>query len=241
MVERNSLQQAHGAAVARLVAAIEADDQAAFDETLEDLLEGRNESVSRALRGIADTLDTAMASFRRGFRLGELAERDVPDAMHRLNHVLTMTHDAAHRTIERIEACHAIATSTGAGAQQLARALAGAGSGAAEDLTDTLAQFLRSTAIQCESLREHLGDAMLAQTYQDLTGQIIGRVIALVRGVEGVLCELMRLSGTPAPDAPDTPSGADLARGLGPAIPGRTSDAVASQADVDALLADLDL
>ncbi len=241
MVARSSLQQAHGAVVARLVAAVEADDQAAFDETLEGLLEGRNESVSRALRGIADTLDTAMACFRRGFRLSDLAEREVPDAMHRLNHVLTLTHDAAHRTIERIEACHAIATSTGAGAQQLSHALAGAGAEAPEDLTDALAQFLRSTAIQCESLREHLGDAMLAQTYQDLTGQIIGRVIALVRDVEGVLCELMRLSGAAGPGAPEAASADDLARGLGPAIPGRTSDAVASQADVDALLADLDL
>ena len=238
----HSLKARRGAAVAKLIAALDADDGAAFDDTLERLLDERNDSLSRALRGIADTLDSAMERFISECRLNELAGRDLPDATHRLNHVLTLTHDAAHRTLARIEACHAIATSTGAEAQRLSRALADSGAMTPDRLMEALARFLQGTAAQCGSLREHLGDAMLAQSYQDLTGQIIGRVIALVRDVQNVLGELLRVAdAVPATGAPVVASAADLARGLGPAIPGREVDAVASQADVDALLADLDL
>lgn len=241
MTARRPLQAVHGADVARLVAALEADDRAAFDTALEDLFEGRNMSVTQELRVITDTLQSAMARFREEYRITELAEREVPDARLRLSHVLTMTNDAAHRTIEQIEHCNAIAQRTAAGARELAGTLSGPGRPTPSGLAAALTSYLERTGEDCEALRRHLGEALMAQSYQDLTGQIIGRVITLVRDVEGILGELLRVSGDDAATGAPTAATEDLARGVGPAVPGVTSGAVASQDDVDALLADLDL
>jgi chemotaxis protein CheZ len=237
---RISLAAVHGADLARLAAALDADDRAAFDSALEQLCAGRNLSVTRELRTITDTLQSAMAQFREDYRLCELAERDVPDAKLRLNHVLHMTHDAAHRTIDQLEHCGAIAARTRARARDLSTALAGARE-APEALTQRLGLFLASVAEDCEGLRRHLGEALLAQGFQDLTGQILGRVITLVRDVEGILGELLRVCGYDVPPGVRAPRAEDLARGVGPRLPGPAVDEVASQDDVDALLAELDL
>ncbi len=248
MAGHRSLQSDHADTVARLVRALDLDDRASFDAALAALNGARSAAVSEDLRAIADTLQTAMGRFRDEFRLSDIAERELPDAMLRLKHVLDLTHDAAHRTIHQIECCVGIVTRIGHEAEVNSRALAGAGPAAADQPGQAVAGFLDRTVTDCAVLRGHLGEAMLAQAYQDLSGQIIGGVITLVRDVEGILGEMLRVCGKEsipqaAPDAPARTDALDeaLARGQGPAVPGVTRDAVANQDDVDALLAELDL
>lgn len=247
MSGKPSLQAEHGSTVARLVRALDADDDASFDAALAALNGARGTAVSEELRVIADTLQAAMSRFRDEFRLGDLAERKLPDAMLRLRHVLDLTHDAAHRTIEQIECCAGIVTRIGRDAELNSRALRLPGAGAASGPEYAVAGFLDRTVTDCAVLRGHLDEAMLAQAYQDLSGQIIGGVITLVRDVEGILGEMLRVCGTQSPSPATsvveraTADDGDNARGCGPAIPGVTRDAVVNQGDVDALLAELDL
>jgi len=127
-----------------------------------------------------------------------LALREVPDARHRLDHVLAMTEQAAHHTLDLIEQSVPLAG--------------------------------------CAQLRENLEQMMLAQGVQDLSGQILKGVRTLIIEVESVLEELVRITGAQALEEPG--QGDDI-RPSGPAIPGLTRNAVASQDDVDELIAGL--
>ena len=89
-----------------------------------------------------------------------------------------------------------------------------------------------------ESLGANEGcHVLLAQGYQDLTGQIIRGVMKLVAELETALANLARLSGDVVEHAT---LGESPTAGVGPDVPGVTKGDVASgQTDVDALLSGL--
>lgn len=87
------------------------------------------------------------------------------------------------------------------------------------------------------TVKEHLTAVLLAQEYQDLTGQIIKKVINLVEDVENKLIGLIQLTGAPqlATDKNDDASSLD-----GPPVPGIAhADTVSGQDEVDDLLSSL--
>jgi chemotaxis protein CheZ len=97
--------------------------------------------------------------------------------------------------------------------------------------------FLPAARTDSEQVRRNLADVLLAQGYQDLTGQIIRSVMKLVEELESALANLAKLSG----DSVEHLSiGAEPAQQPGPVVPGVTKGEVASgQTDVDALLSGL--
>jgi chemotaxis protein CheZ len=95
--------------------------------------------------------------------------------------------------------------------------------------------FLPAARADSELIRRNLADVLIAQGYQDLTGQIIRSVMKLVEELESALTDLSRLSG----DVVEHASMGESA-GHGPAVPGVTKGEIASgQTDVDALLSGL--
>jgi chemotaxis protein CheZ len=99
--------------------------------------------------------------------------------------------------------------------------------------------FLTETKLNMEAVREKLSEVLLAQGYQDLSGQIIRGVMKLVGELEVALGDLVRLSGGVERVSSPT-SSATLAQGFGPVVPGVSHGAhVDGQQDVDALLSDL--
>jgi chemotaxis protein CheZ len=87
-------------------------------------------------------------------------------------------------------------------------------------------------------VRGNLSEVLLAQGYQDLSGQIIRGVMKLVSELEVALADLIRLSksGMEVSNAAKE----EPARGFGPAVPGiDNGPAVSGQQDVDALLSGL--
>jgi chemotaxis protein CheZ len=223
--------------------AMSRDDAVTFHATLESIRTVRSDELTRDLRVLAETLDDAMLRFRHEFRIPDLAEREVPDARARLNHVMTLTAEAAHRTMDLIERCGPLAERTTRGASNLAglmRDTRGGQSAIHEDpLLDRVHDFLTTAADDCGKIREDLAEVMLAQTYQDLTGQIIRGVVALVGEVERVLEALMRMTGAPGPTLSGVGAAAKSASSFGPAIPGVSTGIVQRQADIDDLMAGL--
>ena len=93
-------------------------------------------------------------------------------------------------------------------------------------------------------MRGLLSEVLLAQGYQDLTGQIIRGIIALVGELEAVLAQLVALAN--GEDTRRMPqlrlpvASEDLRRGAGPQVPGVSSnDAMSEQDDIDALIASM--
>jgi chemotaxis protein CheZ len=98
--------------------------------------------------------------------------------------------------------------------------------------------FLEAASGDMDKVRENLSQVLLAQGYQDLSGQIIRGVTKLVTELEIALVDLVRLSQAGARTARQVSE--ETRRGFGPPIPGiKTAPAVSGQQDVDALLSGL--
>ena len=74
-------------------------DAAPLEELPEEIKLASVEELGKLTREFHD----ALASFRVDSRVTDLAEKDIPDARERLNHVITMTQNAADRTMSAVE------------------------------------------------------------------------------------------------------------------------------------------
>jgi chemotaxis protein CheZ len=237
--------QEFGPIIAALAGALAAGDEKTFYAELDALVEQRERSLFGELRKLTADLQSALVRFSVDSRLVDLAEKEVPDARLRLDHVLKMTDEAAHRTMDLVEQCAPLADRTAKQAEDIvdlwrrfrARSIA------VEDFRDMIRRmdtFLESASTDMGKVRGNLSEVLLTQGYQDLSGQIIRGVMKLVGELETALVELVRLSkgGPRASDAgADAPS---VSRGFGPVVPGVDhGPAVGGQQDVDALLSGL--
>jgi chemotaxis protein CheZ len=196
------------------------------------------------LQDLTLNLRSALDRFRLDSRLTRLAEKEVPDARERLMHVLKLTDQAAHRTMDLVEqSCppaDRIAKEAASLNEPWSRFRAGTISVADYcDLIGRVDKFLLTAQTDSDTVRGNLSEVLLAQDFQDLTGQIIRGVVTLVTEVEVVLIDLAKLSGNQGSD--HGPTAEELARGTGPVVPGVEQGAatVNGQADIDALLSDL--
>ena len=174
----------------------------------------------------SDTMHLALARFRNDSRLAALAHREIPDARVRLEHVLSMTEDAANKTLDLIERSVPLANVSVRGANELLATLD-------ERSHNDIRRHLEQTRDNFEAVRSNLSEVMLAQSFQDLTGQILRGVQRLIGEVETALGEISRVTGV-QPGAESSQKGLE-----GPAIPGLTQNAVSGQSDVDDLIAGL--
>jgi len=242
MADSVQLKAQYGARITTLLAAYDRGDEPAFLAVLDDMLHTRQPALFGELRELTCNLQVALDRFRVDARLADLAEKDIPDARLRLAHVLKMTDEAAHRTLDLVERSGPPAERTAKGAAKLRESWQRFRARQIElrafhELLKGMDEFLPEAQADSELIRRNLAEVLLTQGYQDLTGQIIRGVMQLVQELETALIDLTRLSG---PDLEAAQEAARAIRGHGPAIPGVTTGAVASgQQDVDALLSGL--
>lgn len=244
-----SVLDIYGPRFEALAAAYEQGSEEEFERQLDALLRDRERTMFLEIGNLTRDLNAALERFRLDSRLVDLAEKDVPDARARLEHVLRMTDAAAHHTLDLVEQSCPLAERIAHGAANITPLWAAFRERriAVQDfreLLQRLDRFLDLSREDGETVRKNLSEVLLAQGYQDLSGQIIRSVMHLVGEVEDALRDLVRLSGgrrdtAPAPEPHDA-FGADAHVGFGPPVPGVTRDTVvAGQQDVDALLSGL--
>jgi len=224
--------------VAAMAHALGQGDERAFRVALSSFDTVRDGEVLTGIRKVAVDLQSALQRFEIDARLIGLAQREVPDARRRLAHVMKLTGDAAHQTMDLVEQCSPLAARTLHEAERLLGAPATLAAPAA--LAADIGAYLRRTAADMTAVRSHLAEVRLAQGYQDLTGQIIRSVIELVDELERALGELVRLADYGG--ALKTGQTGQISTGglRGPVVPGIDhGDAVDGQQDVDALLSGL--
>lgn len=229
-----------GPLVHALVHAYERGDAAALTSILKKF-ESENESeLRREITALTDALRSGLDRLGRNEALARMAQQDMPDARARLEYVVKLTEDGAHRTLDLVERSLPIAERIRKGADEMAEALElGQAPGSdRQGNSPSLARVtetLRMTTKECEAIHAHLVEVVMTQAYQDISGQIIRGVIAVVGELESALGELMRLCGHEQVPAATRGS---VARGFGPVIPG-VSDGLTEQQDVDAIIANL--
>ncbi len=158
---------------------------AAFEQELDVLVRQREQRLFRALGLLARDLHDAVR--RLG---GDLAQEGVPgsvaDARKHLQDVLEMSSQAAHRTLDFAERMRPQADQLAAHADAV---LGGAAEG---DAARVLAAQAKSFA---DEYREGMADFVVAQSWQDLSGQRIKKVVNFIGSVENSLLELVSLTG----------------------------------------------
>lgn len=241
-----SLKERFGNRLLSLSSALEANDEDAFMAELNGMVRERDDALWLQLRKLTSDLHGALERFQLDSRLVDLAEKEVPDAKQRLDHVLKMTDEAAHKTMDLVEQSGPLAGRIAKEAAQLAviwqqftsRTIS------PEDFRKLLVrvdEFLLSAQTDTETVRLNLAEVLMTQGYQDLSGQIIRGVIKLVTEVEQTLGELVKMA-TLEIARPDADAGDQYraTRGYGPAVPGVDHGVVVGgQTDVDALLSNL--
>jgi chemotaxis protein CheZ len=135
----------------------------------------------------------------RGLGLDKLIEKaasDMPDARDRLEYVARLSEDAAQKVLNATDAAGPLQDQIGADAKQLSSSwqtlLAG---GAGEQDWRALAQqtiaTLGATSAHTSGTKSHLMDIMMAQDFQDLTGQVIKKVTSIAQNVEQQLVQML--------------------------------------------------
>ena len=237
-----TLQQQWGEVCLALREALEAGDEERFLVAVDQLTGVRERALWDSLRTLDERLRAALDQFRLDPRLLRLAGQEMPDARARLDHVLRLTDEAAHRTMDLVESSTPLVARTASAAAALGRECAAARAGStatpiSRELLGRLESHLAAAHADGETVKSNLGEVLMAQSYQDLSGQIIRRVIELVAQLEDELARLVQGTEGVAPGNRQAPPAQDASRGFGPAIPGINASTVDGQQDVDELLA----
>jgi chemotaxis protein CheZ len=218
-------------------AALAAQDNQGFAAALEGFNRLQGSCVMSGVRKVTVDLQKALEQFRCDSRLLDLAERQVPDARHRLAHVLKLTDDAAHHTMDLVDQSCPLVDTIAHEAERL-QLLIKRPLGADEGLRPDFERFLMQSLHSMKTVRARLADVLLAQGYQDLSGQIIRSVMKLVDELELALGKLVRIGNFESSPQPQENAGAAAVHG--PVIPGvDIGHTVSGQQDVDAMLSGL--
>ena len=104
---------------------------------------------------------------------------------------------------------------------------------------DEILGFLDMLCIEVETINKNMNSIVVAQGFQDISGQIIQRVSKMVQDVENSLVSILKVSSCCNHDNSDYIE-ADNNAGYGPAIPTmKKDDVVNDQDEVDDLLSTL--
>lgn len=238
-----------------LVQKLEDGDFPAAAEMIRYINEARDHSIYREVGKLTRGLHDAIVNFEiDASKAG--AESDnfskIANAQERLDYVINLTQKSADKTMDMVEQGIPLAEQLGSEArilhadwQRLSRR--DMKPDEFRELYRRIDLFLGQAVENSGALSEKFNSILLAQDFQDLSGQVIKKVITLVQDVELRLVDLMRVAGQVeqltgifrgAADA-DVAKGADVVA-EGPQIKAdQRADVVSGQDDVDDLLSSL--
>tara|TARA_R110001592_G_scaffold38315_1_gene126456 strand:- start:20204 stop:20980 length:777 start_codon:yes stop_codon:yes gene_type:complete len=168
---------------------------------ISDLSKTRDNTLYQEIGRLTRSLHESIRNFHiDSANSNEADPTSVEDASDRLAYVIDMTNKAANKTLDLVEATMPYASGISNEAQQLK-----------EDwnklqrkemkpeefrvLTATMGIFLTRLCDDSDKVNANLSEILLAQDFQDLTGQVIKRVMGLVKDVEISLVDMVRMAG----------------------------------------------
>ncbi|TMO75499.1 protein phosphatase [Pseudoalteromonas sp. S3785] len=238
----------------QLVVFLENGEQDKADQLILDTASQEQSQLFAEVGKLTRQLHEALKSFELDTRLTDLTTDAIPDAKKRLNYVMEMTENAANKTMDAVEASLPIA-------QQLADEIAQIKPtwdrlmnreielGEFKTLCHSIDKFMNSSHHKTDELQTLMTNVLMAQDFQDLTGQVIRRVIELVREVEESLIHLLTafaaqddstVESKEQQETEELVAAQTLAGPEGPIIDKESrSDVVSDQDEVDDLLSSL--
>lgn len=188
----------------QLVEKLQSDDYDKASELIHTLVEARDKHIFNSVGQLTRALHDAIVNFNVDADLErappEVNSSEIRDASDRLHYVINLTQSAANKTMDRVEAVAPLAMNLGEEAKRLRaqwhklkrREIS---KEEFKSLYDQMGVFLDQMEEGTSQLNSSLQDIILEQGYQDLTGQVLKRVIGLITDVESELVNLMRIAG----------------------------------------------
>jgi len=197
-----------------------------MDKAHEELL-ARIGSLTRTLRDSIRELglDRAVAE----------AAQAIPDARDRLRYVAHMTEQAAVTVLNATEQAQPLQDEMSAKARELHQRLQDPAQAGSEALRAEIDDFLANVSKNSDLTISLLTDIMMAQGFQDLTGQVIMKMIDVIGTIEHELLQVLVDHVPPSQQVKREPEGLVNGPQINPTKP----DVVTNQDQVDDLLASL--
>lgn len=239
----------------QLVEKLQSNNYDEASELIHQLVEARNNHIFKSVGQLTRGLHEAIVNFHVDADLDQTPPdvngSEIRDASDRLQYVIDMTQAAADKTMDKVETVAPIAMDLG---QESARLKEEWQRLKRREITKEefinlygrIDEFLDQMGTGTELLNASLQDIILEQGYQDLTGQVLKKVIGLIREVEQELVNLMRIAsqveevtGIAKPEDNEKKTEKST-KGEGPQIHAeKRDDVVSGQDDVDDLLSSL--
>ncbi|GIU09967.1 MULTISPECIES: protein phosphatase CheZ [unclassified Shewanella] len=183
-----------------LVVLLSQGQQEKADELVREIAAPIQKDLFDEVGRLTRQLHSAIADFQFDSRLIELANTEIPDAKERLTYVIDMTEQAANKTMDAVEECLPLASELNDNIQAIKPAwdkLMRRELPLTEfkALCHDIHQFVERSESDASRVKELLNQILLAQDFQDLTGQMIRRVIDLVKEVENSLVSMLTVFG----------------------------------------------
>jgi chemotaxis protein CheZ len=229
-----------------LVEYLETGQQEKADELIAEIQNPINSELFAEIGKLTRQLHDSLNNFQLDSRLNDLATADIPDAKERLNYVITRTEEAANKTMDAVESIFPVVDTI----QKQIKAVNPLWQKLMHNKLD-LPEFkslcididilLKTTDKESVRMHDLMTDVLMAQDFQDLTGQVIRKVIDLVREVEDSLIGMLTAFGISSASSSE-PSKPKVGDNLveGPIVnAAQRDDVVVDQDDVDDLLSSL--
>lgn len=224
-------------------------------QLIQELSQARDRGLYQEVGKLTRELHNAIVDFQIDPHSPHAQEMSqIADATDRLSYVVEMTEKAANRTMDLVEQSAPLVNQLGDDSRELhqewqrfmRREIDADGF---RELAKRIEQFLVRSGENAGQLSSQLNDILLAQDYQDLTGQVIKRVTKLVTEVESNLVKLVWMAGQVDRYAGIEHDHVSMrhqaalersAKGEGPQVASeKREDVVSGQDDVDDLLSSL--
>jgi chemotaxis protein CheZ len=234
-----------------LMGRLENNDLAGAVGLIQELQKVRDENLYQEIGQLTRGLHESIKKFKLDSGVNGSGS-DIDEANDGLAYVVDMTAKAANKTMDKVEDSLPLSQSIAAGSSEidlqwqqfLKKEL---NPSEFRDLCKKITVFLKSTGTNTKKLNQNLNDILLAQDFQDLTGQVIQKVTTMVTDVEARLVKLVsmaghvdQLTGMQHTEIKSESDDVNIDKGVGPQINAEELEDVASnQDDVDDLLSSL--
>lgn len=225
-------------------------------ELINDLQDARHQVFYNEVGHLARGLHEAIKGFSAEFdgKIAQDADVAMPamsDASERLSYVIELTDKTSHETMDRVDKSLVLVDRLDGQSERFKDLLLLVGQlegefDALNGVYDRTIAVKNDSEHTLEELRGILTEILVSQSVQDITGQLIRRVITLLTQVESQLVKLMdmaskieRLTGVDMADVKKEQTDEDKIRAEGPQLKKKDAGAVGNQDDVDDLLSSL--
>lgn len=229
-----------------LVIALEAGDNESANQIINEAASPENQELFAEVGKLTRQLHDSLNNFQLDPKIANLASDDIPDAKERLSYVMSMTEQAANKTMDAVDSSLPLADKISNSLSELKpewdklmqRQIQ---LGEFKSLCFSINEFMESAEKDSAQIHLYMTEIMMAQDFQDLTGQVIKRVIELVKEVEDSLIHLLTVFGEPSTNKANEEEKTVDNNGVeGPIIDAENrEDAVSNQDEVDDLLSSL--